>query len=375
MLPHRLSSGICSLFPDADRLSLSCTMTVDSHGNVVDYEITPSIIRSKRRFTYNEVQNLLDENDEFFSSLNELREILRRKREKRGALDFDFPEAKIRVDENGRVVSIEPYPRNNATGIIEEFMILCNETIAQHFLAKKIPFVFRSHDAPSAEKLAALQTMLVNTGFISKNKKLRANAIALQNLLESAKSTPAAYAISSALLRALPQAVYSPDSPSHFGLASQAYCHFTSPIRRYADLQVHRIIKNSAEKFCGIIHAVCAQCSRTERVAEALEREVAELKKVQFMASKEGKTFDAIISGLTPWGIFIMLENTVEGLIPEANLLKHGFKFNKEFAFYEAKRRKGEKKARALHHGAVVKARLVHANEDERRLTFALHTK
>jgi ribonuclease R len=356
-------------------------MTIDKTGKVTHYEISPSIIRSKKRFTYNEVQFLIDANEnEMLLQMDELREILRAKREQRGALDFDLPESKIRVDENGRVISIEAYPRNNATGIIEEFMILCNETIATHFFTRKIPFVYRSHDAPSAEKFAAVQTLIANMGLLSKKAKpKRPTASNLQSLLSHAKETTAAYAISSALLRALPQAVYSPHDPSHFGLASDAYCHFTSPIRRYADLQIHRIIKFSwlhPEPFelfeKDFLPAVCAQCSRTERVAEALEREVAELKKVQFMADKEGQKFDAVVSGLTPWGAFVMLENTAEGLVPVANLTKHGYRYDKEICMYQAKRKKGEKQAKTLHHGSPIKVRLVNANEDERKLTFAL---
>jgi ribonuclease R len=370
MLPHTLSSGICSLFADVDRLSLSCIMTVDANGNVTDYEITPSIIRSKKRFTYTEAQSILDDGDnELINSMDELREILREKRQKRGALDFDLPEAKIRVDENGRVISIEPYPRNNATGIIEEFMILCNETIATHFLSRKIPFVYRTHDAPSAEKMKGLQNLLLNHGL--GRKKLTPTSETLQRIIAAAKKSPASYAISTAILQTLPQAAYTSSSPMHFGLASDAYCHFTSPIRRYADLQIHRIIKEEASLSPEDLSAVCAQCSRTERVAENLEREVAELKKVQFMANKEGQAFDAIVSGLTSWGVYIMLNNTVEGMIPTANLLKHRYKFNKEQNLYETKRRKGEK-AKILLHGSPVRVRLVQANEEERKLTFVL---
>ncbi|MCL1885119.1 MAG: VacB/RNase II family 3'-5' exoribonuclease [Defluviitaleaceae bacterium] len=377
MLPHRLSSGICSLFPDVDRLTLSCIMTVDKNGNVVEYKITPSVINSNMRFTYDEVQEMLDIGDDEgpFNEMDELREILSKKRARRGALDFDLPEARIRVDENGRTIAIEPYPRNNATGIIEEFMILCNETIATHFLTRKIPFIYRSHDEPGAEKLSALQTLVTNMGLVSKKSK-RLTAGTLQRFLESAKETSAAYAISTAMLRALPQAVYAHDNTTHFGLASKAYCHFTSPIRRYADLQIHRIIKeNSSSKiahFKQILPEVCAQCSRTERAAEALEREVADLKKVQFMADQEGKVFDAIVSGLTAWGMYVMLENTVEGLVPIANLTRYGYKYDKEAATYAAKRRKGEKRARILQYGTAVTVQLVRVSEDERKLIFAL---
>jgi ribonuclease R len=318
--------------------------------------------------------------------MDELRQILRKKRTRRGALDFDLPEAKIRVDENGRVTSIEPYPRNNATNIIEEFMILCNETIAAHFFAEKIPFVYRTHEQPNPDKLAALTDMVQGLGLaLLPPKTRRTTAKSMQQLLESAKQTSAAYAVSSALLRALPQANYTPDNPTHFGLASKAYCHFTSPIRRYADLQIHRLIKlrgqgddvplqgfgdGVPENFS--LSAVCSQCSRTERVAENLERDVAELKKVQFMADKKDEIFSAIVSGLTPWGVYVMLENTVEGLVPTSNLLKHKFKFNKEAGVYEKKRERGEKSGKELQIGSPVTVRLTQADADERRLNFVL---
>jgi len=428
MLPHKLSSGICSLFPDVDRLSLSCMMNVNKNGDVVDYKISESVIRSKKRFTYTEVQNILDtcnavsdkdsdsgeNSDERFaagevdsdsgerfaasevdsdsgerlaksevdsnidksfdvliSNMDELREILNKKRQKRGALDFDLPEAKIRVDKNGRVISIEPYPRNNATGIIEEFMILCNETIAAHFFSRQTPFVYRSHEAPSTAKVKSLQILAVTMKIPTANN--------LQKLLESAKNTPAAYAISTAVLQAMPQANYTHTNPTHFGLASQAYCHFTSPIRRYADLQIHRVIRATLGEFSSeqkkhfeaIFPEVCAQCSRTERAAEALERDVAELKKTQFMADKIDKKFKAIVSGVASWGVYVMLENTAEGLVPAPVLLRQRYKFYKEEAVYKTKRRPGEE-SKILRHGSEVVVRLVSVNEDERRMNFVL---
>ncbi|MCL2386651.1 MAG: VacB/RNase II family 3'-5' exoribonuclease, partial [Defluviitaleaceae bacterium] len=388
MLPHKLSSGICSLFPYVDRLTLSCIMTIDKSGNVTDYKIAQSIINSSERFTYTQVQELLDRGEnEQLNQMDELRRILRNKRERRGALDFDIPESKIRIDDLGNVISIEPQPRNNATGIIEEFMILCNETIATHFLMRKLPFVYRTHDAPSVEKLLGLQKLIQNLG-LNISAPDRANSSTLQKFLDAAKETSVAYAISSAVLHALPQACYTSDNPTHFGLASKAYCHFTSPIRRYADLQIHRIIKIAAnedfstppteiipaiENFRAILPAVCTQCSRTERTAEALERDVAELKKAQFMADKEGQSFEAIISGITAWGAFVLLNNTVEGLIPATNLQRHKFKHNKEKGVYEkTKREAGEKRPQILHHGTKVTVRLTQANTEERRLTFVL---
>jgi len=380
MLPHSLSSGICSLFPNVDRLTLSCLMTVDKAGNVTDYEIRESLINSKRRWTYNDVEMLLEteqpptaEDDEaltlwlpFFQNLDRLRAILWDKRRKRGALDFDLPEAKIRVNEEGRPISIEPYARNRATAIIEECMILCNETIATYALDKKIPFAFRTHEPPDAVKLSRLKQVAANYGV-----KIPATASkpkALQKVLATVAETPGAYAISGAVLRALPQALYTADNPSHYGLASDAYCHFTSPIRRYADLQIHRILKSDAPKsFKGALPVVCGQASRTERTAEALEREVSQLKKVQFMEDYIGETFGGMVSGITAWGVYVMLPSTIEGMVPIETLKKSGLRYDKDKKCYVSQRNKT-----ALALGTKVTVRLVDADTEERKLTFKL---
>jgi len=413
MLPHTLSSGICSLFPGVDRLTVSCMMTVDAAGNLIEYEIAPSVINSKKRWTYQEVQEILDakselttdtlytfddagyiqseENSlELFGIMNNLREALFQKRHKRGALDFNLPEAKIRVNETGIPISIEPYMRNQATGIIEEFMILANETIATHCQNHNIPLIYRAHDAPAPEKLAMFAGTAKSMGFVVSGHSSGSRAI--QRLLEAAESSPAYYALAMAALTSLPQAIYTPTSPSHFGLASDAYCHFTSPIRRYADLQVHRIIKASLAcirgRGTGVLTprtasgdashpagsndnliAISAQCSRTEREAEALEREVVQLKKVQFMMDQEGSIFDGTISGITPWGIYVMLENTIEGLIPSQHLKHYDFTHDKDKSRYVNKRRRA-----SLSMGDNINVRLAHANEDERKLSFTLHS-
>ena len=389
MLPHRLSSGICSLFPNVDRLALSCMMTVSPQGNVLKYEIAKTVINSKKRWTYNNVQTLLDtpltetrddpsQNPDtqwitHFHEMDTLREILRKKRDTKGALDFNLPEAKIRVDETGKPISIDSYERTRATAIIEEFMILCNETIASHFLALEAPFVYRTHESPSAEKLAKLNELTTQLGF--KAPKSVESPTVLQRLLNVTAATNAAQTIATAVLRSLPQARYTPDTPTHYGLASQAYCHFTSPIRRYADLQIHRIIKDYLQKaklhpYEAILPAICAQCSNTERTAEALEREVEQLKKVQFMSGKEGQTFEAKISGLTKWGVYVMLQNTVEGLIPTENLQQNHFTFDKEKSIYLRKSLKKRGKALTLTHGTPLIVRLTSASEDERKIIF-----
>jgi len=376
MLPHKLSSGICSLFPNVDRLTLSCIMTIDQKGNVISYKIAPSVIRSKRKWTYKEVQVMLDGggNDfywaEIFLKMDSLRDILWKKRMERGALDFNIPESKIRVDDLGMPLSIESYPRTKSTGIIEEFMVLCNETIAEHFMKEQVPFVYRTHEAPTPEKLLTLNTITQPLGFSAPQNI--DNPIALQRLLEKTMDTPSAYAVAIAVLHSLPQAKYTPNNPYHFGLASENYCHFTSPIRRYADLQIHRIIKavhygDNINHFKEFISAVCVQCSRAERVAETLERDVAQLKKVQYMAAYKGENFVGIVSGVTSWGVYVLLENTVDGLIPTANL--QGYIYNKEAGCYTLS---GKKQKITLRNGTPVKVKLIHADEEERRITFSL---
>jgi len=390
MLPHKLSSGICSLFPEVDRFTLSCIMNVDKQGNVTDYQIKESIINSKRKWTYDEVQALIggtfENNDKlhdvhdinewasFFQDMDELRAILWNKREKRGALDFNLPETKISVDENGKVVDIKAYERNQATNLIEEFMILTNETIAAHYMDAKIPFVYRTHEAPTPEKIASLSDITQGFGFtVPKNASKPA---ALQKLLEVTKNTDAEFAIANAVLHALPQAHYTMDDPQHYGLASEAYCHFTSPIRRYPDLQIHRIIKANLRNgtkenkhFSQILPDVCTHCSRSERTAEQLERDVTQLKKVQFMMDHEGTKYEAQVSGVTSWGVFVVVNKVIEGLVPIEDLRAHRYTFNADKLCYENKKFKNMP---TLSHGVPVVVTLTKANIDERKLTFAL---
>jgi len=404
MLPHRLSSGICSLLPGVDRLTLSCIMTINPQGEVTDYHITNSIINSKRRWTYNEVQEILDNSSEtspnwsdIFHQMNSLRTTLRQNRDTKGALDFNLSETKIRVNAQGHPISIEKSIRTDSTAIIEEFMILCNETIAAHFLELDnggFPFVYRTHEPPTADKLTRLSNFTAGLGY--KTPKSVKKPLSLQRLLSKTANTQAAGAIATAVLHSLPQARYTSHTPTHYGLASDAYCHFTSPIRRYADLQIHRIIKTwltqqTTGGFHSILPAVCARCSSTERTAESLEREVEQLKKVQFISTEENKVFDATVSGVTAWGIYAMLDNTIEGLIPFENLRRHGFTFNKEnltyttgakkpnFAPLKKKRHKlkntkkiAPQKAETLRHGTPIAVRLISTNEDERKIVFYL---
>jgi len=383
MLPHKLSSGICSLFPGVDRLTLSCIMIVNPKGNVLDYEMKESVIHSKRRWTYEEVQEILESPaaDENWAAMDNLREVLFKKREKQGALDFNIPESKVIVDEQGKPISIELRERTRATGIIEEFMILCNETIATHFLSK--PFIYRTHEKPTAEKLANLGQVTERLGF--KAPKTADNPKNLQKLLAIADLTEASATVSRAVLQSLPQANYTTDTPTHFGLASRAYCHFTSPIRRYADLEVHRIVKAAIKgktakpKGAGRSHGellahasslveICARCSYTERRAETLEREVLQLKKVEYMAGHKGEILETTISGITSWGVFATTSHGAEGLIPYADLKRHGFKFNKDKNMYYQ-----TNEAPALYLGKKITIVVADASVEDRKITFSYY--
>jgi len=285
--------------------------------------------------------------------MDKLRAILRKKRNSKGALDFDLPESKIRVNEEGKPISVEAAPRNRATGIIEEFMILANETVASHGLKLEIPFVFRTHEAPAPDKKTALALFASNLGFSNIFKK-SSDAKAFQRLLAIAKNTPSAYAISTAVLHAMPKACYTDHDPTHFGLASTNYSHFTSPIRRYADLLVHRQLKSKNPASAkGKLQSACAHISKCERDAEALERDVAALKKAQFMEDKIGFDFEGIVSGVTGWGVYVMLENTVEGLVRKSELSKRKFYYDKDTNTYVNRRTR-----KSLRHGTKIKVRV-----------------
>ncbi len=343
MLPPILSNGICSLNEGVDRLSLSCMMEVDKRGHVVSSEVFRAVIKVNKRMTYTDVQKTLDMNNadvrddavmsaykpyaDMLLTMRRLYEILRQKRLKRGAIEFDLPESKMVIDEMGKVIDIKPHERNTATGIIEEFMILCNETVAENYTELKTPFVYRTHEEPDAEKLQGLAETLLDFGYKARNKSDSMRM--LHNVMNRFAGTNEEGIVSRQILRSLKQARYTPENIGHFGLASRCYCHFTSPIRRYPDLQIHRIItmhlndqltKEKTKVFHKTLDGICRQCSQTERTAEELEREVDKMKKAQYMQDKVGQEYDGFVSGITQWGIFIELGNTVEGLCPSEKL-------------------------------------------------------
>ncbi len=340
MLPHRLSNGICSLNAGENRLALSCLMTIDTKGEVVSHEIVESVIRVDRRMSYTSVRKILEDRDEaerreyeelvpMLEQMQRLAAILREKRKKRGSIDFDFPESKIVLDRQGHPIEIKPYERNVATKMIEDFMLIANETVAEHFHWLELPFVYRTHDNPDPEKISKLGTFIRNFGYSIKNRQEEIHPKELQKLLAKIEGTPEEALISRLTLRSMKQAKYTTDCTGHFGLACQYYCHFTSPIRRYPDLQIHRIIKEQLrgrldgkriEHYNGLLPEVAKHSSQMERRADEAERETDKLKKVEFMEQHIGEIYEGVISSITTWGIYVELSNTIEGLIHVSTL-------------------------------------------------------
>lgn len=335
MLPRELSNGICSLNAGCDRLALSCIMKIDGKGHVRDHRIAETLINVDRRMTYTSVKKILTDQDqeereqyreflEMFSLMEELAAILRRKRRQRGSIDFDIPETKVILDERGRPVEIRPYDRNVATKIIEEFMLAANETVAQDYFWRETPFVYRTHEKPEGDKIRALGLFINNFGYAFKLGGEAIHPKELQKLLEKIEDTPEEALLSRLTLRAMKRARYTTENTGHFGLAAENYCHFTSPIRRYPDLQIHRIIKEDLRgKLQGkrllhyekILPEVAKRSSDLERRAEEAERDTVKLKKVEFMEGKIGQAFEGIISGMNAYGIYVELPDTVEGMV------------------------------------------------------------
>lgn len=335
MLPHKLSNGICSLNAGENRLALSCIMTINPKGEVIDHKIAETVIKVDRRMSYTNVKKILADKDAaviaeyqelvpMFERMETLAAILRKKRMKRGSIDFDFPETKVILDDQGKPVEIRPYDRNVATKIIEDFMLIANETVAQDYFWQEMPFVYRTHETPDSEKIRKLSTFINNFGY---NIHLGGDEIhpkELQKLLEKIDGTDEEGLISRLTLRSMKQAKYTTACTGHFGLATNYYCHFTSPIRRYPDLQIHRIIKENLrgrmnekrrDHYEHLLTEVSKHSSEMERRADEAERETVKLKKAEYMQQHIGETFEGVISGVTEWGFFVELPNTVEGLV------------------------------------------------------------
>lgn len=387
MLPHILSNGICSLNEGEDRLALSCLMKIDKNGTVVDHEIAETVIRVDRRMTYTAVKQILEDQDEemcrvyedfvpMFREMEELSAILREKRHRRGAVDFDFPETKVVLDEIGRPVALKAYERNTATKLIEDFMLAANETVAEDFFWREIPFVYRIHEAPDEEKIRKLAVFLHNFGYTLHIGSNEVHPKEIQKLLSKVEGEPEEPMIARLALRSMKQAKYTPENEGHFGLATSYYTHFTSPIRRYPDLQIHRIIKETLRgrmneerirHYQSILEEVTKHASETERRAEEAERETIKLKKVQYMKNYIGEEYEGIISGITKWGMYVELPNTIEGLVHVANMTDDHYEYIEDN--YEMR---GVHTGKTYHLGQKVNVRVVGADELQRTIDFEL---
>ncbi len=430
MLPHKLSNGICSLNEGCDRLALSCIMEIDSAGRVVGHKIAETVIRVDRRMSYTNVQRILDavsyikaggqenkaDNNQkniesnniaaasdkstddltekrkldleayeeyrdfagLFVSMKELADILREKRTQRGSIDFDFPESKIYLDDKGVPTDIRPYERNQATRIIEDFMLIANETVAEDFFWQELPFVYRSHENPEPEKMMKLSLFINNFGYGIKTGSGvdGVHPKEIQKLLRRIEGSPQEALISRLTLRSMKQAKYTTTAGGHFGLATKYYCHFTSPIRRYPDLQIHRIIKENLHgglsgkrisHYNNILPQVADGASVAERRADDAERETEKLKKVQYMSKRIGNIYEGVISGITAYGLYVELPNTVEGMIHVTSLYD-------DYYYYDDERYEmvGQDSGNVYKLGEKVTVQVVKADIQSRTIDFEL---
>ncbi|WP_336045718.1 ribonuclease R [Solibacillus ferritrahens] len=390
MIPHRLSNGICSLNPQVDRLTLSCEMTIDGAGHVVKHEIFQSVINTTERMTYTDVYNILENPDEnpelmeryeklvpMFRDMADLAQILRSKRMGRGAIDFDFKESKVLVDEDGWPTDIVLRERTVAERLIEEFMLAANETIAEHFHWMELPFIYRIHEDPKPEKLQRFFEFVTNFGIMIKGTGNSVHPKALQEVIKSIEGLPEEPVISTMLLRSMQQAKYYAESLGHFGLSTEFYTHFTSPIRRYPDLIVHRLIrtylvngdtsKETVVQWSAVMDEIAEHTSSRERRAVEAERDTDALKKAQFMSDKIGEEFEGIVSSITNFGIFVELENTVEGLVHISNMTDDYYRFDdRQMSMI------GERTGRQFRIGDEVKIRVANVVIEESSVDFEI---
>lgn len=387
MLPHKLSNGLCSLNAGVDRLALSCIMDIDEKGKVIGHKIAETVVNIDRRMSYTAVKKILADNDEetineyselvpMFKLMEELAAVLREKRKQRGSIDFDFPESKIYLDEKGFPTEIKPYERNVATKIIEDFMLIANETVAEDFFWQELPFVYRTHDNPDPEKMIKLGMFISNFGYGMKASGSQIHPKEIQKLLGRIEGTPEEAMISRLTLRSMKQAKYSTVSTGHFGLATQYYCHFTSPIRRYPDLQIHRIIKENLRgklndkrirHYESILTEVADESSRLERRADEAERDTEKMKKVQYMSRHIGEEYEGVISGITAYGMYVELTNTVEGMVHVSNMRDDYYHYDE--AHYEMT---GEKTGRVYRLGQKVRICVEETDKINRTIDFSL---
>ncbi len=388
MLPERLSNGICSLNQGEDRLTLSCLMDIDENGTVVSHKIAETVIRVDRRMSYNQVRCILEDGDTetsreykdlvpMFFLMKELSALLRKRRHHRGSIDFDFPESKITLNGAGRAIDVQPYEANVATEIIEDFMLMANETVAKEYCKGEYPFVYRTHENPDPERIEELLTLLHHQGIQIRKSGQEITPKEIQEILESIQGLPNETMISRLTLRTMKQARYTTECSGHFGLAARYYCHFTSPIRRYPDLQIHRIIRDNirgrlqregkTEHYREILEEVARQSSVCERRAQEAERESDRLKKAEYMSYHLGEEFEGIISGVTAYGFYVELPNTIEGLVHVTSLSDDYYAFDQES--YELK---GELTKKTYHLGQKVRVRVADADALKRTVDFTV---
>ncbi|RYL93603.1 ribonuclease R [Sporolactobacillus sp. THM19-2] len=386
MIPHRLSNGICSLNPHVDRLAISCVMEITPKGEVVGHEIFPSVIRSTERMTYTNVRKILRREDDavleryhnlipFFDLMEELAEILEKHRKERGAIDFDFTEAKIIVDEQGKPTDVVVRERTEAERLIESFMLAANETVAEHFEKLHLPFLYRVHEEPSPDKLEKFFDFVVNFGYVVKGSKDHVHPRTLQSLLEKVKGQPEETLISTVMLRSMAKAKYDDKCLGHFGLSTEYYTHFTSPIRRYPDLTVHRLIRkylfegHTDGKTQAVwkeqLPDIAQRTSACEQRAVEAERDTDDLKKAEFMQDKVGQTFDGVVSGVTNFGLFVELPNTIEGLVHISYLTDDYYRYSEENMALI-----GERTGHLYRIGDEIRVRVLDVNLDESAVDF-----
>ncbi|WP_313127057.1 ribonuclease R [Proteiniclasticum ruminis] len=386
MLPEKLSNGLCSLNPFEAKLALSCDMIIDAQGKVVEHEIYESVIESKLRATYEDVTKVLQgemneslaKYQEFVPMIEDMRDlqkILEKKREKRGAIEFDFPESKITLDKLGKPVDVSLYPREISNKVIEEFMLVCNETVSEHMFWTHMPFIYRVHEEPDEEKLKAFTEFSYNLGY---PVKLYAGIQpkSLQEVLKKVEGKKEEPVLAKLLLRSMMQARYSPENIGHFGLAATYYSHFTSPIRRYPDLMIHRIIKEflhgkidekRVRSLIPLVSEASKQASEMERVAVDAERELDALKKAEFMQQHIGEVFEGIISSVTNFGLFVELPSTIEGLIHITSLYDDYYVYDERYMTLI-----GERAGKKYALGEKIRVLVANVNLDSREIFFEI---
>jgi len=386
MYPHQLSNGICSLNPNVDRLATSCLMEIDENGNVVDYDIFESVIHSQIQMTYKKVNDFLErgivdpkyqEFTDHLTLLHKLSDLVRKNKINRGFIDFDTDEIKIKVDEKGVPIEILKRDRGVGERLIEDFMILANETVAAHFFYMDLPSIYRIHGEPNEDRLRKFVTVLGSLGINLKLDLKKLNPKTIQRIINSLKEYPQFPVLSVLMLSCMDKAIYSPKNIGHFGIASKCYTHFTSPIRRYPDTTIHRLLKNyffsndgitdeKIEHFETILPDVCAHSSERERASVSCEREVESMKMAEYMEKHIGEEFTGMVSSITNFGMFVVLDNLIEGLVPLLAM--------DEYYIYDDKTESliGQKTRKRYTVGDQVIVEVTRASKEERKIDFKI---